>query len=74
MDEIKAGDLVLWRGICGGWLKAKVISVRNVEWIGGVISRYATIRITSRWNRIFYCGYTFETSRTFIVKRKPLTK
>jgi hypothetical protein len=68
MDTIKTGDKVFYKTIGCGIIKAVVISER-IERTGVVdIQRY-TIKVTSRTNRIFYHGYTFEVGNTWIWRR-----
>lgn len=68
MDTINVGDKVFYKTIGCGIIKAVVISKR-VEHTSVVDFQRYTIKVTSRTNRIFYHGYTFETGKTWIWRR-----
>jgi hypothetical protein len=68
MDTIEVGDKVFYSTVSAGIVKAIVISSR-IEHTPVVDFQRYTIKVTSRNNRIFYNGYTFETSKTWIWKR-----
>lgn len=62
------GDKIWYKTVNSGWIKAKVLSTRK-EYIGCNIFEVAIIRVTSRKNKIFPCGYVFSSSVTHMVKR-----
>lgn len=68
MNTINVGDKVFYKTIQCGIIKAIVVSKRVERGYNFDIQRY-TIKVTSRNNRIFYHGYTFEIGNTWVWKR-----
>lgn len=68
MDTINVGDKVFYKTIQCGIIKAVVVSKR-IEHTDVVDFQRYTIKVTSRNNRIFYRGYTFEIGNTWVWKR-----
>lgn len=65
MDTINVGDKVFYKTLGCGIIKAVVVGKR----IENDFQRY-TIKVTTRTNRIFYQGYTFEVNNLHIWKRE----
>jgi hypothetical protein len=69
MEAINVGDKVLFKTLQCGIIKAVVVSKR-VEHTDHVDFQRYTIKVTSRNNRIFCNGYTFEVGNLHIWSRE----
>lgn len=68
MDEINVGDKVFYKTVLGEIIKAVVVSSHVEKTYLRDFQRY-TIRVTSRNSRMFYYGYIFEASATWVWRR-----
>jgi hypothetical protein len=68
MDTIEIGDKIFYKTLGCGIIKGIIISKR-IKHTDVIDFQCYTIKVTSRNNRIFYHGYTFEVNDLHVWKR-----